>query len=666
MTKSRVARPVRTQTAIGERDLIHPPLDVSALFRGGKEDAPALVCARARRSLRILPGGVQVIRDEFATGEACCFARVSLENDGGVELRLAGDYAIDTCPLGGWLARPADAGLAVYWIPQPPVARRVDGDGHVLGQARAEISGFSSRRGETTIELRIPAGHFLDVVLWRVPPSDRTLAMEFSQAETLERQPFFLWSSHTRYEGAGDLYLHLLFGHVYENHAVWPRYWRVCSELDAWALYVILAGLERATGKRLYGLLKRQVVLSVVARQAGDGGWYHGEWTVAMESHYRLVNAAVLMLEAYLEEDNDDQVRASLAKGVAFLVNRSQKLDVGVWFLHDSLEGDSDGIRQYPFPWSSSSALGKAESNLLVLNTHLDSVIALDRYARATGNEQYAAINRSAHQATLAVLGLSAAEWLYRPLFRILDLTLLPKERAMALPVHLRAIKRAGWKYLVPILHRIKAVFPRLVMPGGFIDRGLCQRGFSTRYQSVNVWDLVRYLGCFEDERIGTVLSRALDYTYRGPVRSHWKEDPTRHDALGFWAEALYRLCLMDPEPKYRRWLGEAILDVEEAGIGLPPSSLGGNAEALPPAEQRPCPSPSDSRLRVVNLSRGDAFELLVVNPAAEALPLVWQRAPQGVLAWTSSDHSLSANPAGVSSVPGHGWLLGAARAEKP
>lgn len=665
MTKSRVEKQALVRTAIGERDSGYPAWDLSALFQGGKEDAPALVCARARRSLRTLPGGVQVIRDEFATGEECCFARVSLENEGGLKLRLAGDYAIDTCPLGGWLARPADTGLAVYWIPQPPVARRVDGEGHVLGQARAEISGFSNRRGETTIELRIAAGHCLDVVLWRLPPSDRTLAMELSQAETLERQPLFLWSSHTRYEGAGDLYLHLLFGHVYENHAVWPRYWHVCSELDAWALYVILAGLERATGKRLYGLLKRQVVLSVVARQAGDGGWYHGEWTGAMESHYRLVNAAVLMLAAYLEEDNDAGVRASLEKGTAFLVNRSQKLDAGVWFLHDSLERDSESIREYPFAWSSSTALGKAESNLLVLNTHLDSVIALDRYARATGDKRYAATSRSAHQATLAVLGLSPARWLYRPLFRILDLTLLPKERAMALPVHLRAIKRVGWKYLVPILHRIKAVFPRLVMPNGFIDRGLCQRGFSTRYQSVNVWDLVRYLGCFEDERIGTVLSRALDYTYRGPLRSHWKEDATRHDALGFWAEALYRLCLMDSEPKYRRWLGEAILDVEEAGIGLPPSCLGGNAEALPPAGQRPCPSPSDSRLRVVNLSRGDTVELLVVNPAADALPLVWQRAPQGVLAWTASDHSLSANPAGFSSVPGRGWLLGTARAEE-
>ena len=231
----------------------------------------------------------------------------------------------------------------------------------------------------------------------------------------------------------------------------------------------------------------------------------------------------------------------------------------------------------------------------------------------------------------------------------------------MALPVHLRAIKRVGWKYLVPILHHIKAIFPRLVMPNGFIDRGLCQRGFSTRYQSVNVWDLVRYLGSFEDDRIGTILNRALDYTYRGPIRPHWKEDPTRQDALGFWAEALYRLCLIDPEPKYRRWLAQAILDAEEVGIGLPPSCLGANDEALPIAKQQSCPSPSDSRLRVVNLGRGNIVELLIINPDSEALPLVWQRAPQCAIAWTGSDHSSTKPPSDAPSVPGHGWLLGKA-----
>jgi len=174
----------------------------------------------------------------------------------------------------------------------------------------------------------------------------------------------------------------------------------------------------------------------------------------------------------------------------------------------------------------------------------------------------------------------------------------------------------------------------------------------------------VRYLGCFEDDGIRPILDRALDYTYRGPIRPHWKEDSDRQDALGFWAEALYRLCLIDPEPKYRRWLAEALLDSEEVGFGLPPSCLGANGEALPHREQQPCPSPSDSRLRVVNLGQGATVELLVINPTSETLPLVWQRAPQCALAWAGSDCSWTARSYEDLSVPGHGWLHGEAHPE--
>ena len=65
---------------------------------------------------------------------------------------------------------------------------------------------------------------------------------------------------------------------------------------------VALSGLELATGKLIYTLLKRQLLFSVIARQSEDGGWYHGEWTDLMESHYRFHNGAMLLLEAALKE----------------------------------------------------------------------------------------------------------------------------------------------------------------------------------------------------------------------------------------------------------------------------------------------------------------------------------------------------------------------------
>lgn len=601
-----------------------------------------------------------ILVDRFSDAQVdCAFLRLRPSQARQASFWLAGAHRIEDAPAGGWLVLPAGEECDAYWIPSVPRARRLDNDGHILEERVAALSGLDASPDRLLATFEVPAGFCLDLVAWRFGAATAELGSDLRQLSMLETQPLFMWSSHTRFSRPADLYAHLVFGHVYENHTVWPRYWKVCSELDAYALYVALGGLALATGKRLYTLLRRQVVYSVITRQAEDGGWYHGEWTDGMESHYRLVNAAVLMLAAHVEEREDGVARESLEKAAAFLAARAHKLDGGTWFLHDSLEGSVEGMRKYPFAWSTSTALGKATINMLILNTHLDTTIALDRYAETTGDRQYQGLIESARRSTSIVLKLQPAEWLYRIIFRILDLTLLPKEEAKKLPLHTRITKRIGWKYLAPSLHRLKAAFPRLVMPNGFIDRSLCQKGFSTRYQSVHIWDLVRYQRRFQDSGIGPLVKRAVEYTYHGSIRAHWKESAERQDALGFWVEALYNLCLIDPDPKLRHWLAEAVIDAEDVGLGLPPSVLGANGEALKPDEQSPCPSLADGGLRVINLSRGENAEFLVVNPMNQPLQLEWQIAPQQELAWTNRDGLLSSNNNKLPVVVRRGWMVG-------
>lgn len=620
--------------------------------------------AFTRRRMASADGG-QMLVDLFAgSGALCCFLRLAPAAARVVNFSVPGGYQVRSCASGGWLLKPVSPTHPAYWIPNHPVARALDAHGHLLRHAVAELVSFDATPQHLEVGVRVPEDLNLDWVIWYLPPDESDLMLAIESPSVIETQPVFTWSSHTPYSRPADLYLHLVHGHVYENHEVWPRYWRVCSELDAYSLYVTLRGLGLATGKRLYTLLKQQVVYSVIARQAKDGGWYHGEWTDGMESHYRLVNAAVLMLAAHLEEHEDSVARKSLEKGAAFLATRAHKLTVGAWFMHDSLEGNAEGMRKYPFAWSVSTALGKARTNMLILNTHLDTIIALDRYAEATGDGQYQELVASAQVSAKTVLKLRPAEWLYRIVFRVLDLTLLPKGAAEQLPLQTRMIKRIGWKYLAPSLHRLKAAFPRLVMPNGFIDRSLCQKGFSTRYQSVHIWDLVRYLRRFPDVDIASLLDRAVGYTYHGSIRAHWRESAERQDALGFWVEALYHLCLRDDDPRVRRWLAEAVIDVEQVGLGLPPSALGANSEALRPEEHSPCPSPADRGLRVINLSHGANAEYLVVNATKHSLPLEWQVAPEREIAWTNQDGGVFSEGIESRVVSSLGWVVGVARSQ--
>lgn len=644
--------------------MIGEAVKLDELFAGQGGGPSGLQGATFRRSKVALTSDVEVITDCFdGSGAECSFLRFRTDISSTLTIATAGEYSVHTPRAGGWLLKSGDLGGDAYWVPQAPVLRSLDSQGHIQSHCGATISavGVSSSGMELTLEA--PRGRVLDMVVWRVPGDEQELLESLDRLMALEQQKYFLWSSHTAYSKPADLYLHLVHGHVYENHEVWPKYWRVCSELDAYALYVTLTGLKRATGKGLYDLLRRQVVYSVIARQAKDGGWYHGEWTDHMESHYRLHAGAMHMLAACLEETGDPAVGEALQKAAAFAASRIDRLDAGLWYLHDSLEENVETLKSYPFRYVASRALGKSESNLLVLNTHLDTNIAMERCRRISGDPSFDSLIASARETSHAVLNSKPAEWLYRTLFKAVELTFLPSAQGAALPLPLRALKRVAWKYLAPQLPRIKARFPRLVMPGGYIERDLVQCGMAVRYQPVNLMDLIRTRRLFDEPELDSLLEESFSFTLRSGLKERWKELKGKEDdSLGFWAEALYHLCLSNPDERYRKWLVEAILDLEDNSLGLSPSLLGANAEAIAPDQQYACPSVDDPRVRLANLSQGENIELLVVNPGSETVDFEWELPPVGELIWKVGDGKTLQQAELPSSILPRNWIWGTSR----
>lgn len=295
---------------------------------------------------------------------------------------------------------------------------------------------------------------------------------------------------------------------------------------------------------------------------------------------------------------------------------------------------------------------------MLVLNSHLDAIVAMDRYRHVTGDARYRSLIDRAVSATHAVLSLRPLEWLYKILFKAIHLTFLPTGRAARLPAHLRALKRVAWKYLIPLLPHIKARFPRIVMPGGYIDRELSLRVFAHAYLAVNVMDLLRYRRRFSDQTIDDVVLAAISLVRDHQLVDRWPEIKGSEYAVGFWAEALYQICLVRPEAKYRTMLAETVVTLEKHSLGLPPSLLGANGEAAPPQEQLPTPVPDDGRIRVVNLSQNGTSEVLLINCSGEAVrPHIVRNAPAG-LAWSVGEeaNNFEATP---QEIPASGWLWG-------
>jgi hypothetical protein len=377
-----------------------------------------------------------------------------------------------------------------------------------------------------------------------------------------------------------------------------------------------------------------------------------------MESHFRYHNGGLLLLEAAYEEWPDDVIRSALDRAASFIARKVDRTSIGVWYLHDSLEESPEMMNKAGARWVPSRLFGKAPATKLILNTHLDTIVGLDRYRTVTGDERYAADVASARGATRALLALRPAERLYRALYWAVGLTLLPAADARRLPLPLRVLKRLTKDQLLPRLHLVKRLYPRMVMPGGFIERHLSRLHFGVNYHTYNLMDLARLRRRFPEESFAEIIDAAARTASDAKLLQYWVE-AKQWQSLGFWVEAAYRLCTLDRNHLLRRYLADAMLVAETAGIGFSPSLLGGNPEAIDLRDQVGCPSPADVRLRIANLGRRGCPELLIVNTADEDLGVRWEGAQGPELAWTAPDGRPSPVVDGLPLVPAKSWILG-------
>jgi|GEM_PF-2831884 len=223
------------------------------------------------------------IVDNFP-GANCVFVRTW----SAVEFQLTGDYALQRASAGGGLLQYRNSKAPSYWLPAAAMLRRVDPQGHILDERSAKWADFDLDSSGVTIAFaNIPDAWTLDAVIWRL--SDATLVSELQSLALVETQGYFLLGSHTRYDKPADLYRHLVHRYVNEDRYAWPHKRRIFSENDAHTLLLIFSGLELSTGKRIYGLLKTQLLLSVLSRQSPDGGFRHGGEHVVRKSLEEMV-----------------------------------------------------------------------------------------------------------------------------------------------------------------------------------------------------------------------------------------------------------------------------------------------------------------------------------------------------------------------------------------
>ena len=607
----------------------------------------------AKRSVCEFVGG-QLLIDQFDKVK-CVF--LPLKDNLNVEFLIENSYKFQEIKSGGYLGMPMTKNQPYLWFPVLPEFRQINIDGCILSEQLAPVCSLRwGANNSLSFQICSSENFVTDGIIWQIDEDFTT--EEIISLLPIEVQGYFLWGSHGCINKSADLYRHLIHGSVYDLRYSWPHNKKCFSENEAHALYTVFSGLEKATGKMIYRYFQQQLVLSLIQRQADDGGWYHGMWTDSTECHYRLHTSGVHLLMDEFQRSGCPHVKASLQKAVAFLSKTTDQLGCGIWFLHDSLELSVQAMNSGPFKWIANKTLGKSVSNMLVLNTHLDTTIAINRYGRITDDKQYQDLVVSALKSTRAVLGLNAADWLYKPLFWAIGLTMLPTEQASKLTFPVRAIKRFAADYLIKKLPDIKASYPRLVMPNCYIDRELSLRTWAIDYQTINLMDLARYAYSFPDAFDESILDKAMAFTQNSGLIKRYRDlSPDKRYSVGFWSEALYYRCLAKPDIKYRHWLVEAMLECHDLKFGISASLLGTNGEALIFNQQVSIPLIVNPELLMANLCYEQHMELLLVNTSEQPVTVSWMLEKEPTLIWYDSQGNQVISSTLI--VNSRDWLIG-------
>ena len=225
------------------------------------------------------------------------------------------------------------------------------------------------------------------------------------------------------------------------------------------------------------------IAYSVLLDMSANGEWGHGYWSDEMETHARFHLDGIHLLISQHEKTGESLWVESAERGMSFVAEQlMEKLDDGsLWFLHDTTE-HKDKRTQFQ-----SSLFGKSPGNSLCINTHVQALTVLYRLVHVfPQNKIYSEMFEKGLNALHRVLEHQPAETLYRIFIFMFMKSRRTHESLVEKVVNavkVRSIKRGFWV--------VRRQFPRLVYPGGWIDRDLTISCFNEIYQMSNLKDLL-------------------------------------------------------------------------------------------------------------------------------------------------------------------------------
>jgi len=282
-----------------------------------------------------------------------------------------------------------------------------------------------------------------------------------------------------------DIWGYLINGSIYDPRSRKGIDKRFKCQQCAFAWWSYFGFLYKETGKKLYDIMQNFIAYSVLLDLSAKGEWGHGYWSDAIETHARFHLDGIHLLISQHEKTGEPLWVEAAERGMAFVTEHlMEQLDDGsLWFLHDTNEHREKHIH------FQSTLFGKTPGNSLCINTHVQALTVLYRLVDTIPhNKIYSELFEKGVKALQRVLAHQPAETIYRMLMFV-----LMKSKTKRKPQSLleRAINGIVVRIIKKMYWAVRRQFPRLVFPGGFIERDLTLGCFVDNYQITNLKDFL-------------------------------------------------------------------------------------------------------------------------------------------------------------------------------
>ena len=502
---------------------------------------------------------INVINDDIDdSGMKCSFISLHLPEGQRCQFVIENAQVVS-----GSSGRLIDCGnQLMLWIPQEPVSRNYDALGRIVNKSQMtfetescqeklslSVTGAGSKRVEFGVVIFAKQADQFKTELLSLKPIEKRKTIKGN------------WLA---YEGPSDIWDYMINGNFFNSKYRSQRK-GFESQNIAFTLYHYLDFLFGHTRKEIYRLLREVIAYSVMLSLTKDNCWRHGIWTDLKEVHaiHQIVGIHVFL--THYEKTGRSVFLQKAKDAMDYLVAMADELsDNGLWFLHDELVLNDKDVRLFYKDIVLSNAFGKSLSNTLCINTHLSTLIALQRLDRIDPSDKYRDCYCRGYDSLKKVMLAQPCGLLYSILYRLSDfLGKLNKERTNVVVKKINKVYRFALKrHILPVL---KKWFPRIVMPNGFLERDLSYSVLSENYHILNIKEML-ILYCHErDKWLETIITKSINYTIdSGYVRSFAEKDLR---ASKFLEVILMYSALIDEE--YFKYLAEYIQFFKNCGIAM-------------------------------------------------------------------------------------------------